>query len=65
MLGAEHLLLPPEERSASWRNSDYTEVYRWVIMMVFMVVVVVVIKIMFPMVILIDIGGYRTCQLEE
>ena len=29
MLGAEHLLLPPEERSASWRNSDYTEVYRW------------------------------------
>ena len=29
MLGAEHLLLPLEERSASWRNSDYTEVYRW------------------------------------
>ena len=28
MLGAEHLLLPLEERSASWRNSDYTEVYR-------------------------------------
>ena len=27
MLGAEHLLLPPEERSTNWRNSDYAEVY--------------------------------------
>ena len=40
MLGAEHLLLPPEQRSASWRNSDYTEVYRWTMM-----VIVVVVKI--------------------
>ena len=37
MLGAEHLLVPPEERSASWRNSDYTEVYRLTMVMVVVV----------------------------
>ena len=72
MLGAEHLLVPPEERSASWRNSDYTEVYRStmvmvvVVMVVVMVVVVLVVVIVFGHDLLLSKMFFvtGTCHLE-
>ena len=55
MLGAEHLLLPPEERSASWRNSDYTEVYRLTMVMVVVVMVVVMVVVVVVMLVVVVI----------
>ena len=56
MHGAEHLLVPPEERSPSWRNSDYTEVYRLTMVMLVVVMVVVMVVVVVVLVVVIVFG---------